>query len=60
MDFDPARRRGNVLPMVFGTPALHEAHADRAHFGQLVDGFEAMVHGLGQQLGKLLVVEDLQ
>lgn len=39
---------------------LDEAHADGAHPGELVDSLEALVHRLGQQGSKLLVVEDLQ
>lgn len=46
--------------MVFGTPTLDEAHSDCAHLGKLVNGFEAMVNGLGQKLGELLIVEDLE
>lgn len=39
---------------------LDKAHADSAHLGELVDGLEAVVDGLGEQLGELLVVEDLE
>lgn len=39
---------------------LNETHADGAHLGELIDGLKAVVHGLRQQLGKLLVVENLQ
>lgn len=39
---------------------LHEAHADGAHLGELIDDLEAVVDGLGEQLGKQLVVEDLE
>lgn len=39
---------------------LNEAHPDGAHFGELIDGFEAVVDGLGEQLCKLLVVENFQ
>ena len=45
---------------VLGSPALDEAHADGAHPSELVDGLEALVHRLGEQRCKLLVVEDLQ
>lgn len=38
---------------------LDKAHANGAHLGELVDGFEAVVDGLSEQLGELLVVEDL-
>lgn len=54
MDLNPARSRGDVLPMVLGPPALHERGPDGAHFRQLVDRFEAMVHSVGQEMGKLL------
>ena len=56
----PARRTRNVLTMILGAPTLHEAHADRAHLGELVHGLEALVHRMRQQLSKLLVVEDLE
>lgn len=39
---------------------LDEAHADGAHLGELVDDLEAVVDGLGEQLGEQLVVEDLE
>lgn len=39
---------------------LDEAHANGAHLCELVHGLEAVVDGLGQQLSKLLVVENLQ
>lgn len=39
---------------------LDKAHANSAHLGELVDGLEAVVDGLGEQLGELLVVEDLE
>lgn len=39
---------------------LDKAHADGAHLGELVDHLEAVVDGLGEQLRKELVVEDLQ
>lgn len=58
--FNPAWRRGHILTVVLGTPALDKAHADYAHFGQLINGFKAIVNGHGQQFGKLSVVEDLQ
>ena len=46
--------------MVLCAPPLHETHPDRAHFRELVDGLEAMVHRLAEQLRELLIVEDLQ
>ena len=33
---------------------------DGAHLGELVDGLEAVLHVLCEQVGKLLEVEDLQ
>jgi hypothetical protein len=58
--FDPAGGRRDVLPVVFCAPALHEAHADGAHLGELVHRLEAVVHRLAEQLGELAVVEDLE
>ena len=46
VDLDPARRARDVLTMVLGAPALHKAHADRAHLRQLEDGTVAVVHRL--------------
>lgn len=60
MDLNPAGGGGHVLAMVFGSPALHERHANGAHLGEFVDGFESEVDGLGEEGGKLLVVEDLE
>ena len=60
MHLDPTWRAGHILSVVLGAPALDETHANRAHLGQLVDRLEAVVNGLAQQLGELLVVEDFQ
>lgn len=47
---------GNTLRSTY----LHKAHTDGTHLGELIDSLEAVVDGLGQKLGKLLVVENLQ
>ena len=60
MQLDPARSGRDRLAAVLGSPALDEAHPDRAHPRELVDRFEALVHRLGQQRSELLVVEDFQ
>lgn len=39
---------------------LDKAHSDGAHLGELIDDLEAVVNGLGQELSKQLVVEDLE
>lgn len=49
-----------VIVPVLGSPALHEAHANGAHAGELVHGLKALIHRLGQQSCKLLVIKDLQ
>ena len=46
--------------MVLRAPSLDKRHPDGAHLGQLVHSLEPMVNGLGEQGGKLLVVEDLE
>ena len=46
--------------MVLRAPSLDKRHPDGAHLGQLVHGLEPVVDGLGEQGGKLLVVEDLE
>lgn len=43
-----------------GSTYLDKAHADGTHLRELVNSLEAVVDGLRQQLGKLLVVENLQ
>ena len=60
MQLDPAGGGGHRLPPVLLAPALHEGHPDGAHPGQGVHRLEALVDGLGQQGGELLVVEDLE
>lgn len=57
---NPAGGAGNILAMVFCSPALDEAHAYGTHFRQLVDRLEAMVHRLCQQLSKFLVIKNFQ
>lgn len=60
VDLDPAWGAGDVLAVVLGTPAFHKTHANGAHLGELVDSLKALVDRESQQLGKLLVVEDLE
>ena len=60
VDLDPAWRAGDILPVVLGAPALHEAQPYRTHLGQLEDGLVAVRDGLRQQRGKVLVVEHTQ
>lgn len=57
---DPTRSARHVLSVVLRTPALHEAHPNRAHLGQFIDGFEPVIDALRQQLCELGVVEDAQ
>lgn len=60
MDLDPAGGARDILAMILCSPALHKAHPNRAHLRQLIHHFKAVVHGLGEQLGEELVVEDLE
>ena len=60
MKLNPARSGGDRLPPIFRTPPFDEAHSDGTHPGQLVNGFKTLVHGLGEERSKLLVVEDLE
>lgn len=39
---------------------LNKTHANSAHFRELVDSLKSVVDGLGEQLSKLLIVEDLE
>lgn len=57
---NPGTSAGGVCLPVLCPPALHEAHPDGAHPGELVNSLEALVDRLGQQRSKLLVVENLQ
>lgn len=60
MNLNPAGGAGHILTVVFSTPALNKAHADGTHFSELIDDLKAVVNGLGEELGKQLVVEDLE
>ena len=60
MHLNPARRASDILTMVLCTPSLDKAHANCTHLCQLVDGLEALVDGESEELGKLLVVENLE
>lgn len=57
---DPAGGAGDVLSVIFSSPALDKAHPNGTHLGKLIDGLKAVVDRLGQKLSKLLVVENLQ
>lgn len=41
-------------------PYFNKAHSNSTHLGQLIHHFETMIDWLGKQLGKELVVEDLE
>ena len=60
MYLDPTWGAGDRLSPVLGAPPLHKAHPDGTHAGQLVDRLEPLVDRLGQEVGKLLVVEYLE
>lgn len=60
MQLDPTRGRCHGLSSIRRSPTLHEAHSDGAHPGKLVHRLETLGHGLRQQRGELLVIEDLQ
>lgn len=60
MDFDPTGGAGDILPVILCSPAFDKAHSNGAHFSQLIDNFESLVHRLSEQLSKELVVENLQ
>lgn len=45
---------------VLRPPALHEAHPDGAHPGELVHGLKPLIDRLSQQRCELLVVKNLQ
>lgn len=60
MHFNPTRSAGDVVTVIFHSPAFHERYADRAHFGQLEHGLKPVFHGLRQQVGEIPVVEYAQ
>ena len=60
VDLNPAGGGGDVLPVVLRPPALHEGHPDGAHLGQLVHSLKAVVDGLCEEGGKLLIIENFQ
>ena len=60
MNLHPTGRACDVLAMVLCPPALNETHANRAHLRELVHRLEAVVDGLAEQRGELLIVEDLE
>ena len=57
---DPARSASHILAVVLRPPPFNKAHANRAHLCELKNSFKSLINTLGQQLGKVLVVEDLQ
>lgn len=60
VDLYPARCRGDILTMVFGTPSFNETSADGAHFGKFVNGFKSVIDSLSKEMSKFLVVENLE
>lgn len=44
VQLDPAGGAGHCLSPVLCSPALHKAHADGAHPGELVHSLEALVY----------------
>ena len=60
VDLNPAGGGGDVLPVVLRPPALHEGHPDGAHLGQLVHSLEAVVDGLCEEGGELLIIENFE
>ena len=57
---NPAGSGGDVLSVILRPPPLHKGHPDGAHLGQLVDSFEAVVDGLCEKGGELLIIENFQ
>lgn len=57
---NPARCRRHILSVILSAPSFDKGHSDGAHFSQLIHSLEAVVHALGQQSGKLLVIENFE
>lgn len=53
----PTRCAGDVLSMVLRAPTFDETHSDGAHLREFINGFEAVVNTLGEQLGEFGVVK---
>lgn len=60
VNLNPAGGACDILAVIFSSPTLDKTHPDGAHLSQLIHDFKAMVDGLSEQLGKQLVVEDLE
>lgn len=60
MNLNPTRSTGNILPVIFRSPALNKTHSNGAHFGELVHCLKPMVDRLGQKLSKLLIVKNFE
>jgi len=60
MDLNPAWSAGHILAVVLRSPALHKAQAYRTHLGELKRGLVSLRDGLGEQVSKVLIVEDTQ
>ena len=60
MHFNPARCTGHVLTVILCPPALHKAHTNCAHFGELKNCFKSLIDTLCEELCKILIVEYFQ
>lgn len=56
----PAWSARYILTMIFSSPTLYKTHPEGAHLSELIHCLKAMVHGLSQELSKLLIIENLQ
>lgn len=59
-----ALRKNNLLCFIYfykQMPTyLYKTHPESAHLSKLIHCLKAMVHGLSQELSKLLIIENLQ
>jgi len=60
VNLNPTRRRSDILTMVLSAPAFYETHSNGALLGVLVYCFVAVINGLAQEMGKLLIAEDFK
>ena len=60
MYFYPTWSTCDVLPVIFRTPAFHEAHSYGTHFSEFINGFETVIDALTKKSSKFLIIEDLE
>lgn len=60
MNLNPTWGAGNILSVIFCSPALNKTHSNGAHFGELIYCLKPMVDRLSQKLSKLLIIKNFE